>query len=123
MPGAAPDAAHGPRRAGATIGRPSIGADVAMTQPTPAPPPPDRDSADVPPPRHDSADLPPPRQATLWQIVVAVFWSFFGVRKGNAMRQDLVTIKPHQVIIVGILVAAGLVVALLILVRLITRNA
>jgi len=52
-----------------------------------------------------------------------VFWSFFGVRKGNAMRQDLVTIKPHQVIIVGILVAAGLVVALLILVRLITRNA
>jgi len=94
-----------------------------MTQPTPAPPPPDRDSADVPPPRHDSADVPPPRQATLWQIVVAVFWSFFGVRKGNAMRQDLVTIKPHQVIIVGILVAAGLVVALLILVRLITRNA
>jgi len=65
----------------------------------------------------------PPPQASLRQIVVAVFWSFFGVRKGDAMRRDVVTIKPHQVIIVAILLAAGLVVALVILVRLITRNA
>jgi len=42
---------------------------------------------------------------------------------GDALRRDVVTIKPHQVIIVGILIAAGLVVALLILVRIITRNA
>ena len=77
-----------------------------------------------PPPASRPPDPTPPRRpATLREIVGAVFWSFFGVRKGNAMRQDLVTIKPHQVIIVGILVAAGLVVALLILVRLITRNA
>ena len=75
--------------------------------PAPAPPDPDR----------------PARPATLREIVGAVFWSFFGVRKGEAMRRDTVTIKPHQVIIVGILIAAGLVVALLILVRLITRNA
>jgi hypothetical protein len=39
------------------------------------------------------------------------------------MRRDVVTIKPHQVIIVAILLAAGLVVALVMLVRLITRNA
>ena len=45
------------------------------------------------------------------------------MRKGDAMQRDVVTIKPHQVIIVGILLAAGLVVALLILVRIITRNA
>jgi len=83
-----------------------------MTDPTSATPPRDPDPLD-----------PPPRQASLWQIVSAVFWSFFGVRKGDAMQRDAVTIKPHQVIIVGILIAAGLVVALLILVRLITRNA
>jgi hypothetical protein len=78
----------------------------------------------TPPPAQDPAATPPsPRPATLWQIVGAVFWSFFGVRKGDAMRRDVVTIKPHQVIIVGILIAAGLVVALLILVRIITRNA
>ena len=65
---------------------------------------------------------PPPRQATLREILSAVFWSFFGVRKGEAMRRDTVTIKPHQVIIVGVLCAAVLVAALLILVRVITRG-
>ena len=62
-----------------------------------------------------------PRTATLREILAAVFWSFFGVRKGEAMRRDTVTIKPHQVIIVGILCAAVLVAALLILVRVITH--
>jgi Protein of unknown function (DUF2970) len=61
-----------------------------------------------------------PRQATLGQIIGAVLWSFFGVRKGAAMQRDAVTIKPHQVIIVGILLAAVLVVVLLIVVRVIT---
>jgi len=70
-------------------------------------------------------DTPPAtsRPATLAEVLNAVFWSFFGVRKGDAMRRDAVTIKPHQVIVVGILFAAVLVVALLILVRLITQNA
>jgi uncharacterized transporter YbjL len=67
-------------------------------------------------------DAPKPRPATLRQIVNAVFWSFFGVRRGDAMRRDLVTVRPHQVIIVGILIAAALVITLLAVVRLITRN-
>ena len=57
------------------------------------------------------------------EVVGAVFWSFFGIRKGDAMRRDAVTIKPHQVIVVGILLAAVLVASLLILVRMITRGA
>jgi hypothetical protein len=71
---------------------------------------------DAPPPE------PPPRPATLRQVAGAVLWSFFGVRKGAAMRRDAVAIKPHQVIVVGILFAAIFVVALLIIVRLITRG-
>ena len=39
------------------------------------------------------------------------------------MRRDAVTIRPHQVIIVGIAVAALLVLGLLTIVRIITRNA
>ena len=78
-----------------------------------APPPPD-----PAPPEPARA----PRPATLREILGAVFWSFFGVRKGEAMRRDTVTIKPHQVIIVGVLCAAVLVATLLILVRLITRG-
>jgi len=58
----------------------------------------------------------------LGQVVLAVFWSFFGVRRGDAMRRDLVTIRPHQVIIVGILVAAAFVVTLLVIVHIVTRN-
>jgi hypothetical protein len=74
-----------------------------------------------PPPSTD----PPPesRPATLREVVGAVFWSFFGVRKGKAMRRDAIAIRPHQVIIVGIVLAALLVVLLLTLVRVILRAA
>ena len=75
----------------------------------------------APPP---PADPPPtPRQASLGEVVSAVFWSFFGVRKGKAMRRDAVAIRPHQVIIVGVFLAALLVVSLLALVRFIIRSA
>ena len=77
------------------------------------------------PPPPDPAPPEParsPRPATLREILGAVFWSFLGVRKGEAMRRDTVTIKPHQVIIVGVLCAAVVVATLLILVRLITRG-
>lgn len=64
-----------------------------------------------------------PRQATLWQVAGAVFWSFFGVRKGHSMQHDAVTIKPAQVIIVGVIIAALIVAGLLLLVRFIISHA
>lgn len=76
--------------------------------------------ATPPPP---GADPPPPRNASLREVVGAVFWSFFGVRKGQAMRRDAVTIRPHQVIIVGVILAACFVALLLTLVRVILRTA
>jgi hypothetical protein len=79
-----------------------------------------------PPPPSERSDAETPGaakpDATLLQVIGAVFWSFFGVRKGNAMRRDLVTIKPHQVIIVGILVGVLFVATLLIIVRLIISS-
>jgi len=56
------------------------------------------------------------------QVAGAVFWSFFGVRKGRHMLQDTVTIKPHHVVIVGLLSGLAFVLALLALVMFITRN-
>jgi hypothetical protein len=53
--------------------------------------------------------------------VGAVFWSFFGVRKGTAMSRDAVTIKPLHVIVAGVALAAIFVVLLITLVRFITR--
>ena len=77
-------------------------------------------SESIPPP--NDSESPAPRPATLRELISAVFWSFFGVRKGEAMRRDAVTVKPHQVIIVGIVFAAILVFTLIALVRIITRG-
>ena len=63
-----------------------------------------------------------PRNASFLQVVGAVFWSFFGVRKGTAMSRDVGTIKPLHVIIVGVVLAAIFVVTLITLVRFITRT-
>ena len=66
---------------------------------------------------------PPPKPASFLQVVGAVFWSFLGIRKGKAMERDTVTIKPLHVIVVGVVLAAILVLTLVTLVRLITRAA
>lgn len=73
------------------------------------------------PPDEPTGGRPPP-PASFGQVLRAVFWSFFGVRRGDAMRRDMVTIRPHQVIIVGILIAAAFVATLLVIVRIVTRG-
>ncbi len=75
--------------------------------------------------RQPDTETPAPSRAdaSLLQVIGAVFWSFLGVRKGNAMQRDLVTIKPHQVIIVGIVIAALFVATLLVIVRLVISGA
>jgi hypothetical protein len=75
----------------------------------------------TPPPDPDPTTEP--RQASLLQVVSAVCWSFFGVRKGRAMERDAVTVKPLQVIVVGVVLAAIFVIALLFVVRLILAHA
>ena len=72
------------------------------------------------PVRHDAR---PPRQARLTEVFGAVFWSFFGVRKGRHMRKDAVTIRPHQVVIVGLAAGAIFVAVLLLIVRTVVRSA
>ena len=61
-----------------------------------------------------------PRNAGMLQIAKAVFWSFFGIRKRAAHEEDAVTIKPHQVIIAGLIGAAIFVGTLILIVRLVT---
>jgi hypothetical protein len=85
-----------------------------MTAPVPDAPPPS-----APPPGPPAA----PKHATLPQVAGAVFWSFFGVRKGRHMQQDTVTIKPLHVVVVGLLSGLAFVLALIALVSYITRNA
>jgi hypothetical protein len=85
-----------------------------MIAPPQGTPPPDTD-----PPGHS----PEPKPAPLRHVASAVFWSFFGVRKGRHMQRDAVTIKPLHVVLVGLLFALAFVLALIALVSYITRNA
>ncbi len=75
------------------------------------------------PPENEPPAPPAARRASLLEVAGAVFGSFLGIRRGNAMQRDAVSIKPGQVIVVGIILAAGLVVSLLFLVRFIMRAA
>jgi preprotein translocase subunit Sec61beta len=83
-------------------------------------------TADPTPPKPaDPAAAPTPGDlpyATFAQAAGAVFWSFFGVRKGRDMREDAVKLKPQHVIGVGLASALVLVLALVALVRFITRG-
>ncbi len=90
-----------------------------MPDPLPAPLP--DAMPDVPPPPSPPAEAP--RKATFLEVAGAVFWSFFGVRNGKAMQRDALTIRPHQVVIVGVIAGALFVVTLLLVVRLIVTLA
>ena len=83
---------------------------------------------DVNPPqssRQPDTETPAPSKAdaTLLQVIGAVFWSFLGVRKGTAMSRDMSNIKPVHVILVGVMLAAILVFCLIGVVRLILHAA
>lgn len=57
----------------------------------------------------------------LRQAFGAVFWSFLGVRKGRDYDEDARNLKPHQVIIVGLVCALVFVLVLFGIVHLVTR--
>jgi Protein of unknown function (DUF2970) len=56
------------------------------------------------------------------RIVLAVFWSFFGVRKGRDLLADAASIKPQHLIVAGVLGGAFVVFSLLLLVRFIIKS-
>ncbi|HMJ50406.1 MAG TPA: DUF2970 domain-containing protein [Burkholderiales bacterium] len=54
------------------------------------------------------------------QAAKAVFWAFFGVRKGADHDADAVSITPLQAIVAGLIGAALFVLCLVLLVHFIT---
>ena len=53
------------------------------------------------------------RQATIWQTLKAVGWSFFGVRKGKDHEADMARLNPIHVIVAGLFLAAVFVATLI----------
>ncbi|OFZ71719.1 MAG: hypothetical protein A2W04_01840 [Betaproteobacteria bacterium RBG_16_64_9] len=64
-----------------------------------------------------------PRNATPLQVVKAVLWSFLGIRRRAEHEADAVRLKPAQVIVAGILLAALFVMALIMVVKLVIGSA
>jgi len=76
-------------------------------------------------PHPPSPPLPAPpsgRRPGFLRLMLAVFWSFFGVRKGRDLLADGTNIKPQHLIAAGLLGGLMLVVTLLLVVRLIIRS-
>lgn len=61
-----------------------------------------------------------PRRATALQAATAVFWAFFGVRKGKDHDADVVSITLLQAIVAGLIGAALFVLCLVLLVHFVT---
>ena len=59
------------------------------------------------------------KKASPLQVAKAVFWSFLGIRKRRDYEADSVQLKPHQVIVAGLIGAAILVLSFILLVRLV----
>jgi hypothetical protein len=57
------------------------------------------------------------RKASLGRTLLAVAWSFFGVRKSKDLERDVSELNPLHVVIAGVIVAALFVVALVLLVN------
>ena len=57
------------------------------------------------------------RRASFAQTMKAVFWSFFGVRKGRDHDRDMAQLNPVHVIIAGLLATALFIFGLLMIVR------
>jgi len=57
------------------------------------------------------------RKGSLERTLLAVAWSFFGVRKSKDLERDVGELNPLHVVIAGVIVAALFVVALIVLVN------
>lgn len=57
------------------------------------------------------------RQPSLWATVKAVLWGFLGVRRKSDFQQDMASLKPMHLMVVGVVLAFVFVLGLMGLVQ------
>jgi amino acid transporter len=67
-------------------------------------------------------DQPSTRKGSLWRSIVAVSWSFLGVRKSSEFQEDIEKITPLHVLGVGLVAGLLFVVGLMFIVNLIVTK-
>jgi Protein of unknown function (DUF2970) len=69
------------------------------------------------------AKLPQRPPQSLVRSLLAVAWSFLGVRKDSEFKEDLASIKPLHVMLVGVVAGFGLVIVLMLIARWMVKHA
>ena len=62
------------------------------------------------------------RPTSFRRTLLAVLWSFFGIRKAKDLERDVSELNPLHVVIVGVIVAALFVGVLFVLVQWVIRS-
>jgi amino acid transporter len=60
-----------------------------------------------------------PKKGSLWRTIVAVAWSFLGVRKSSEFQEDIARITPLHILGVGLVAGLLFVIALMVIVNLV----
>jgi amino acid transporter len=61
----------------------------------------------------------PVKKGSLWRTIVAVAWSFLGVRKSSEFQEDIARITPLHILGVGLVAGLLFVIALMVIVNLV----
>lgn len=64
----------------------------------------------------------PQQRSSFWATILAVFWAFFGVRRGTDYQRDIQQLKPRQLIIAGLIGGVLFVVAIIVFVRFVVAH-
>jgi len=60
-----------------------------------------------------------PKKGSFMQLVGAVLWSFFGVRKRRDLEADAAQLNPLHLVVAGVIGAALFIVVLLVIVHMV----
>jgi uncharacterized membrane protein len=64
----------------------------------------------------------PVKKSNFLRTVIAVLWSFIGIRKNSGFQEDIANIKPLQLLAVGVVMALMFVIGLIVVVNLVVAN-
>jgi hypothetical protein len=67
-------------------------------------------------------DQQPVRKGSLWRTIVAVGWSFLGIRKSSEFQEDIAKITPLHILGVGLVAGLLFVAGLILIVNLVVAK-
>jgi hypothetical protein len=59
------------------------------------------------------------KASSFWRSVIAVMWSFLGIRKSSEFQKDVANITPLHVVVVGLVGGLLFVIGLVVVVNLV----